>query len=105
MQSAYASLNDTFQRIRRRDGENELLRLLIDMLEAGDIELCKERSGGRVQYWMAARDTSFATRFLAMEDDVRAGIAECFLEGSVVFEVDTGGRLDVRWHIRRLCVN
>jgi hypothetical protein len=107
MQSAYAGLNDTFQRIGRRDGEDELLRLLIDMLAAGDIELCKERSGDQVRFWMAARDTCFATRFLAMEDDIRAGIAECFLAGVLVFTVDSdsGEPLDVRWVTRYRSVN
>ena len=103
--SPYAGLNDAFQRIRRRDGENELLRLLIDMLEAGAIELCKERSDDQVQYWMAARDTCFATRFLAMENDVRAAVADLFLEGLLVFRIDTGKTVNVQWAIRHLSVH
>jgi hypothetical protein len=105
MEGACADLNDAFQRIRRRVGENELLRLLIEMLEAGDIELCKERSGDEVRYWLAAKDTCFARRFLEMENDIRAEIAEGFLTGIYVFSVDIGEPLDVRWEIRRRPVN
>jgi hypothetical protein len=72
------SLSDVFQHLLRRDGENELLRLLFDMLEAGAIRPCEERSGDLGQYWTAARNTCFSNRFPAIEHEVEAGSPNSF---------------------------
>jgi hypothetical protein len=74
------------------------------MLEAGDIKLFAEGSGDDVQCWMAAKDSCFATRFLAIENKLWAAIAHLFLTGQIIFGVDTDP-FNVRWYTRRLPVN
>ena len=100
LQAAYEAL----QRILARDGENELLRLLVDLIEAGDILLCEERSGECITSWMAAKDSCLATRPYTIDNDVQAALAEGFLAGSFIFSVDIDP-LNVRWRCRSLPVN
>jgi len=98
LQGAYAALHDALQQIwRRNDEEHELIRLLIDMLEAGDIKLCNESGGDHIQCWMAATDSCFAPRVLAIEDELRAAFAQLLLNGELTFSVDIDP-LNVRWY-------
>src|SRR5579863_1477073 len=87
-QHSSSDLSRAFEDIKRRGKETEVEQLLTDMLEAGELEPCEERSYGRVRYWKAARNSRFADRPLLIENIVRECVAELFLRGEIIFTVD-----------------
>lgn len=98
--SALKDLGGALRQILSRDGENELLLLLIDMYEAGHLEsLVDVTRIAPIRWWKATEKNSYLDRAIAMVNDVRGGIAEGFLEGLFVFTVEGGKPLDVRWRI------
>lgn len=90
--AVHNELNEVLEIIRGREPDNELIRLLVDMLDAGDIE-----KGEGEGVWIAAADTRFSTERFAEEDLVREGIAHWFLMRRFEFRIWTGNRLDVEW--------
>ena len=93
--AVHNELNEVLQIIRGREPDNDLIRLLVDMLDAGDIE-----KGEGEGVWIAAADTRFSTGRFAEENLVREGIAHLFLTRELEFRIKTGSRLDVEWCIR-----
>ena len=93
--AVHNELNEVLQIIRGREPDNELIRFLIDMLDAGDIE-----KGEGEGVWIAAADTRFSTERFAEEDWIREANAYLFLTREIEFRIRAGNRLDVEWHIR-----
>lgn len=82
--AVHHELNEVLQIIRGREPDNELIRLLIDMLDAGDIE-----KGEGEGVWVAAADTRFSTEHFAEGNLVREGIAHLFLTRELEFHIRT----------------
>jgi hypothetical protein len=93
--AVHNELNEVLQIIRGREPDNDLMRLLVDMLDAGDIE-----KGAGEGVWIAAADTRFSTGRFVEEDRVREAVAYLFLTREIEFRIRAGNRLDVEWHIR-----
>jgi hypothetical protein len=91
LQREYAGLNETFMIIWRRNKDREILTLLSAVLEAGELELCKDISHETVRYWERAASTDFEARrhlMRDMSDLAQWAVAEAFLRGHVAFTVD-----------------
>jgi hypothetical protein len=91
---ARLELAHTLRTILLGDGENELNRLLLDMCEADQLQPYKHEG---VRCWQAAGDFCFGSRKLDFEDETRAEIASLFFDRLLVFSVEVGTRLEVRW--------
>ena len=100
MKCGYIGLRNSFEEIRRQYKEREALpQLLIDMLEAGELEPCIEASRGRIRYWKAGKRDRFVNRHLLMETEVSVATVDLFLDGLIVFTVDADNPPQVRWRV------
>jgi hypothetical protein len=91
---ARVELADTLRAILRRDGENELIRLVLDICEADQLQPYEHEG---IRYWQPAEECGFASRVFAFENEMRAAMASLFFDRLIVFSVEGGIPLDVRW--------
>ena len=91
---AHLELADTLRAILKLHGENELVRLVLDICEAGQLQ--PYQCGG-IRWWRPSDDCSFASRAFALDNQIREAIASLFFEHMLVFSVEAGTPLDVRW--------
>src|ERR1035438_5464642 len=93
-----ADLRSALERILHRMGDDPLVRLLIDLQGTGQLESFEQQNGKeRTIYWKAARRNDFATRFLAIENDIQSAVAEGFLAQFVIFSITPGPPIDILW--------
>ena len=98
---ARRGLEMTLRTILRRDDENELNRLLLDMCEADQLERCEQLERGEVRWWQPTPDHQFGSRHFGIEDEIHASLAEMFCEGLLAFSVEVGPPPDVRWIVKK----
>jgi hypothetical protein len=91
---ARVKLADTLRTLLRRDGENELIRLVLDICEAEQLQPYEHEG---IRCWQPAEECRFASRVFAFENEVRAAMALLFFRRMIVFSVEAGIPLDVRW--------
>lgn len=103
---ARADLLDGLQTILRRDGESELVRVLVDLFEAGQLELVYLQEGcQRIRFWQVAKDTDLVARCYAIRNDVEAAFVRLLIKGSVVFSVEARTLPAVVWRVVDTSVN
>jgi hypothetical protein len=96
---ARVELADTLRTILRRDGENELIRLVLDICEAGELQPYEHKG---IRCWQPASDCRFASRLFGFENQTRAATASLFFDRLTVFSVEVGTRLEIRWIAREM---
>jgi hypothetical protein len=95
---ARADLLDGLQTILRRDGESELLQLLVDLWKADQLELVYIQQGRRrIRYWQVIRDADFAARCFEIPNDVEAALVALFLKRRIAFSVEAHTLPTVVW--------
>lgn len=90
-------LTQSLRTILRRDGENELNRLILDMCEADQLQPIEHEG---IRYWQPCEDCRFASRVFAFEDEINAAMALLCFKRKLVFSVEVGPPLDVLWLVR-----
>ena len=89
---ARSDLRRSLNTILQRDGESQLMRLLIDLLESNQLELISiDVDGGQAPIWKAAGRAGSAESFFGVEDPedfenvTDSVIAGFFLSGKLTF--------------------
>jgi hypothetical protein len=98
--SSDVGLREALRRILRYMGDDPLVRLLIDLEEAGQLESFEQQNGEkRTTFWRVALRNNFATRFLAIENEIQSGLAEVVLAQFVIFSITPGPPIDILWQL------
>ena len=98
--AAEVDLREALEQISHSMGDDPLVRLLVDLREAGQLESFKQQNGEeRTTFWRAASRNDFATRFFAIDNDIQSAVAEGFLAQFVVFSISPGPPIDILWRL------
>jgi hypothetical protein len=93
-------LRAVLREIRMRDGDDQLIQLLEDLLDEEQIKPFEVVDRGvRVQSWRAAIQADPTTRALAIENEFESLLAELFMEGKMVFTLVQRTRPEIVWDI------
>jgi len=104
--SKYESLREDFDDVwRRRKKSRALVTLLVEMLEAGALELCHLNVPSPHRYWTTSGDGRFTDRHLLIDHVCSATIADLFLAREIVFTTDADSPPEVRWSVLPGSVN
>jgi hypothetical protein len=98
--SSDVGLREALQRILHYMGDDPLVRLLIDLEEAGQLESFEQRNGEKpTTFWRVVLGNNFATRFLAIENEIQSALAEGVLTQFVIFSITPGPPIDILWQL------
>jgi hypothetical protein len=79
--AAEMDLQKALEQIQIRRGGDQLMRLLQDLVEAGQLEPVQEETGDRrIRCCKVTEENEFASRFFAIDDEIQSSIASCSCE-------------------------
>jgi len=96
LEGARAELAHTLRTVLKDGGENELTRLLLDLCEREQLRPCEHEG---IRCWEPTDPCELASRAFALENEIRAATASLFFDRMLLFSVEAGTPLAVRWMI------